>query len=515
MSIPEAGPPGGCQRHRFLWLVSLIFGLLVGPGLLLAQDIQTPPIEATFTASSEAVLVEWEDPPSSQISSLVLVDTSWGGTAVFEVSGEYDGYCDMDIAFRTTNSVSPFTDPYVAGVSFQDTDPSRPSYFTGTSVPSAGGMPDVCEDHNIQLVALDSDTILASGTASGNPIRFFWLDVPDTGTVILPGDYAPATDSIPIHLGVWVAFGEGSVNEDDELIVNVRSRDVQLAWDYVLHGGEETDRVSSSDVGEEEITICRPNEWVDFRFGLSIRITVDTLWEEVTEIVERDSIEPGGDTTTVYDTLTTLVPEIVGDVPSGGDSLGVISVLYRRIDGYRIYRSDITNPNRFVLLHEYNYCHEEDLPFLLSSPKRYRDDEGVHDGFPYVYYVTAYDTLMQSESPTPDSVRSGAILPRSHATEDLSKITVVPNPYKRNAAWEGSGDEKIQFTNLPLRATIRVYTVAGDLVKEWDHYDATGGGSSDWNTRNDDGDLVVSGIYLYHVKSAAGGDRVGKFIIIR
>ena len=96
----------------------------------------------------------------------------------------------------------------------------------------------------------------------------------------------------------------------------------------------------------------------------------------------------------------------------------------------------------------------------------------------------------------------------------MNRISVVPNPYKRNAAWE-DGSERIQFTHLPVRATIRVYTVGGDLVREWEHDDPSGGGNSDWNMRNENDDLVVSGVYIFYVKSAAGAERVGKFIIVR
>jgi hypothetical protein len=149
---------------------------------------------------------------------------------------------------------------------------------------------------------------------------------------------------------------------------------------------------------------------------------------------------------------------------------------------------------------------------LAQETMEFVDASGVHNGFPYVYYVTAFDTLTHSESP--DSLRSGRVFPRKDSSEDMSRISVVPNPYKRNAAWE-QGSEKIQFTNLPRRATLRIFTVGGDLVREWEHDDPSGGGNSDWDMKNVDGDLVVSGVYLFHVRSAAGGEKVGKFIIVR
>jgi hypothetical protein len=63
---------------------------------------------------------------------------------------------------------------------------------------------------------------------------------------------------------------------------------------------------------------------------------------------------------------------------------------------------------------------------------------------------------------------------------------------------------------------IQVYTVAGDLVNEWEHRGENGDGSSTWDTKNQDGVLVVSGVYVFYVReSTTGADRVGKFIIVR
>ena len=492
--------------------LSAALGLLLVQSALLAQVVETPPIDIDVTPLDREVVIEWSDPDAERISNLIVIDSSWGGTATLEVSGGYTGHCDMDITFRTTNSTDLFVKPFVDTVFFQNTDMNRPNYWTGSAVPYAGGEPDICEDHNMQLIALDGAVLTDTGTVFGAELAFFWLDVPDTGTVHLPAGFRAGVDSMELTRGVWFGFEPGAVNEGDEFTIRSLSKDIQFAWSYVLTGGEETERVSSSDPGEEEITICGPGEVVPFRFGLSILIRVDTLFDDLTEIVSRDSIEPGGDTITVYDTITTSVPVFQGSVPTGGDTLGVVSALWRKIDGYRIYRSDITNPERFVLLKEYSFCYEEDLDFLLNDPIRYVDTEGVHNGFPYTYFVTAFDTLTHSESP--DSLRSAQVFPRTEAEVDMNRISVVPNPYKRNAAWE-DGSERIQFTHLPVRATIRVYTVGGDLVREWEHDDPSGGGNSDWNMRNENDDLVVSGVYIFYVKSAAGAERVGKFIIVR
>lgn len=489
-------------------------GVLAAFGVAAAEGVvETPPIDITVTPLDREVIVEWENPDLSLISNLIVEDSSWGGTATFRVYGDYTGHCDMDMNFRTTNSADVFRDPFVDTIFAQDADPDRPNYWTGTSVPFAGGTPDICENHDIHLVALDSDSLTPEGIASGSTFRFFWLDVPDTGTLVLPSDFRAGIDSVEVSNGVKVGFGPGTVNENDEMTVRAQSVDIQFAWDYVLHGAGETDRVSSSDPGEAELTVCRPGGIVPFRFGLSISITVDTTFTTSDVYDTTYEIDAGtGETLSVtIDTSTVTTASIEGSVPTGGDTLGAIQLLYRKIDGYRVYRSDITNQQRYVLLREYSFCDSLDRLELLQSPVTYVDGQGVHNGFPYDYYVTAYDTMTVSES---DPVLSGRTFPRAETSEDLEKILVVPNPYKRNAAWE-EGNEKIQFTHLPTRASIQVYTMGGDLVAEWEHSDPTGGGNSNWDTRNANGDPVVSGVYLYYVKSAVGGEHVGKFVIVR
>jgi hypothetical protein len=480
----DAPMSGGRRLGRLLSLSTLLV-LTGGSGVLFAQPaVQTPTIPLSVFPGDTDVRVEWSHPADSLISSLSLVDTSWGGTAKLKIFGQFTGDCDLDLRFRTTNSTDLFTNPFVDTVLFQNVNPIRPNYFTGTAVPYAGGAPEICEDHNIALIALGSDSLTDTGNASGSPLLMEWRDVPFSDTIEVPAGFRAGVDSIPLTVGVWVGFQPGSVNTGDELSVVTRSRDIQLAWDYIPTGADETERVSSSDPGETEVTICRPGEVREFRFGLSVSIDVDTTDEG----------------------------EVVGSVRTGGDTLGVVSVLWRKIDGYRLFRSEITNPERFVLLREFLFCDEADTALLANDPVSYVDSQGVHNGFPYVYYATAFDTLTHAESP--DTMPSDRVFPRKGVSEDLSKILVVPNPYKRNAAWE-EGSEKIQFTNLPGSATIHIYTMGGDLVREWDHRGEIWGGNSDWDMKNADGDLVVSGVYLYHVKSAAGGDKVGKFVIVR
>ncbi len=116
---------------------------------------------------------------------------------------------------------------------------------------------------------------------------------------------------------------------------------------------------------------------------------------------------------------------------------------------------------------------------------------------------------------------SNPVVPSGGATQNLEKVVVVPNPYRATEEWDVGGNHDIHFVNLPLRAKIKIYTLAGDLVQTLNH-DARPNGSdiSDvrdferWNLKNSSGRDVSSGIYMFRVESDAFSFQ-GRFIVIR
>jgi hypothetical protein len=58
----------------------------------------------------------------------------------------------------------------------------------------------------------------------------------------------------------------------------------------------------------------------------------------------------------------------------------------------------------------------------------------------------------------------------------------------------------VHFVNLPAQSRIRVYTLAGDLVRVLEHNDPVHDFER-WDLRNASGQPVVSGIYMYRVES--------------
>lgn len=95
----------------------------------------------------------------------------------------------------------------------------------------------------------------------------------------------------------------------------------------------------------------------------------------------------------------------------------------------------------------------------------------------------------------------------------LVSVAVIPNPYRAVEAWNGVLENELHFINLPSDATIRIYTVAGDLVRELHHQDPVRDFER-WDLRNADGRDVSSGIYMYRVVAGSFFFQ-NKFVVIR
>jgi len=99
-----------------------------------------------------------------------------------------------------------------------------------------------------------------------------------------------------------------------------------------------------------------------------------------------------------------------------------------------------------------------------------------------------------------------AVIPKS----DLKNVIVYPNPYKPNS---GLGHDIVNFDGLTEGAIVDIYTISGRLVTELDEHIVPG--RIEWDSRNDDGEKLASGIYLYVVRDGDNSPATGKLAIIR
>lgn len=227
----------------------------------------------------------------------------------------------------------------------------------------------------------------------------------------------------------------------------------------------------------------------------------------------------------------------------------------RIFEGYRVWRSVAPEytPESFALLRQVDVA--DDLGFEYNTGLEYTMwDSGLVRGRPYWYSVTSFSIpgITIIEQPDPDNPGSTykdtlfapptesdfsenaqlVILPFEPSTE-VGKVKVVPNPYRTDmdytfegGGWEGlsrkwsESARVIWFIHLPAKCTIRIFSLAGDLVATIYHDDvlrtAAGKpiGQAEWNLVSESGRAIASGIYVYTVESDFGR-QIGKFVVIR
>ena len=108
------------------------------------------------------------------------------------------------------------------------------------------------------------------------------------------------------------------------------------------------------------------------------------------------------------------------------------------------------------------------------------------------------------------------------ATRELQDIYVVPNPYVATSVFEPRnpvarserGERRLYFANVPRQCTIRIYTLAGELVETLDHNSSLDNGKVFWDMRTKDNMNLAYGLYIFHVDSPEGS-YIGKFAVIK
>jgi len=106
---------------------------------------------------------------------------------------------------------------------------------------------------------------------------------------------------------------------------------------------------------------------------------------------------------------------------------------------------------------------------------------------------------------------TGAPAGRTDVTEEMMEgIRVVPNPYFiRHEAQRSSAE--LYFNYLPEECTIRIYTLALDLVKTLQHMQ---GSREVWDLTTEGGQLVASQMLIAHIEANNGLETVKKFAVV-
>jgi hypothetical protein len=103
--------------------------------------------------------------------------------------------------------------------------------------------------------------------------------------------------------------------------------------------------------------------------------------------------------------------------------------------------------------------------------------------------------------------------PTAGPTANLQTVAVVPNPFRAQESWDRPDGNEVHFINLPPKARIRIFTVAGDFIRELSHDDPVRDFER-WDLKNANGRDVASGIYMFRIEADAFFAQ-NRFVVIR
>jgi len=205
---------------------------------------------------------------------------------------------------------------------------------------------------------------------------------------------------------------------------------------------------------------------------------------------------------------------------------GYIDPQTRRVDfaAYKIYQSNNSIEGPWKLIDSVSVTRADSSVVLGTDNNPYvqyfvRSEPNV----PYRYCVTSIDAGGNESGMTGYCFYPVSAEPGPSNTQ--SEIRVVPNPFRQVSGFAESAEYKrLAFVNIPAECTIRIYTLALDLVKTLEH--TSGGGIETWGSQagkdymlTDFAQNVQPGIYIYHVESHVpsheGETSVGKIAIIK
>lgn len=152
------------------------------------------------------------------------------------------------------------------------------------------------------------------------------------------------------------------------------------------------------------------------------------------------------------------------------------------------------------------------LPFMWISVANRKDSADWADGDQFLVRVHHLITPANSFSFVAPKNISGD---RTIARQDVSAINVFPNPYYGVNPQETDRYIRfVTFTHLPEQATIRIFNLAGVMVRKIDRNSPSQ--FEQWDLKNQEGLPVGSGLYIAHIEMPAlGMTKVLKLAIVQ
>ena len=358
-------------------------------------------------------------------------------------------------------------------------------------------------------------------------------------TLISVGPYSRIAggDSINVVFAVMAAKKKTASPTTDDSPAQKVNLLLASEWSQRTYNGEDRNGNGIQDAGERWTNSGQPK-----RYFLPappdaphVKIipkdkTVEIFWDNASEA----SVDPisnqkdfegyriygtpvGFDLTVSQNILSNLI--LLGDFDSSIDKIG-----YNTGFGHVRLSTPVQFPSDTT-----RYIYKFVVPQLLN-------------GWQYGFAVTAYDSgdattnLQSLESSKLQTLHR--VVPGTLANQKMDRqVGVYPNPYYARAYWDGGAERsrKLYFNNLPAHAEIRIYTLVGDLVDQFDHDAATynasdirwfqtfsdgsqqlAGGEHAWDLITKKDQAIATGLYLFTVKNKDTGEiQRGKFLVVK
>ncbi len=88
------------------------------------------------------------------------------------------------------------------------------------------------------------------------------------------------------------------------------------------------------------------------------------------------------------------------------------------------------------------------------------------------------------------------------------------NPFNPEASDSDDRYTEIYYEVVGEGATIRIYSINGELVRTWAEDETEGKDTIEWNGRNDKGEVVGNGVYLVNLKIGKSSKTV-KVVVLK
>ena len=105
------------------------------------------------------------------------------------------------------------------------------------------------------------------------------------------------------------------------------------------------------------------------------------------------------------------------------------------------------------------------------------------------------------------TVNWGIVNSWSPAQDNVKTSHVYPNPCNLSKGCTG-----VTFTRLTAKATLRIYTISGELVRTIEKNSNID--SEPWDLKNQSGRQVASGLYIYY-NQGGGTSKKGRLVVVR